>query len=105
MIVLNNRSYNIQFKVDNKDIVSHNKEYKHISIIPFMDIYYTNHAEIQINERKIQKAWVEETIKRPDIIKNLDNKFYVTKKLNGKTLKVVYVKEKYIKVITSFFVK
>lgn len=57
-----------------------------------MDIFYTNHAEMQINERKIQKVWVEETIKRPDLTKNLGNKFYVTKKLNGKTLKVVYVK-------------
>ena len=84
---------------------SHNKEYKHIFIIHYMNIFYTNHAEMQINERKIQKVWVEETIKRPDLTKNWGNKFYVTKKLNGKTLKVVYVKEKYIKVITSFFVK
>lgn len=65
---------------------------------------YTLHAEEQIIERKIEKVWVEETIKFPDITKRDGSKFYVTKKLNGKTLKVVYVKEKYIKVITTFFI-
>ena len=70
-----------------------------------MDLKYTLHAEEQIKERKILKTWIEETIKSPDETKTDGNKFYVVKKLNGKTLKIVYVKEKYIKVITSFFIK
>lgn len=70
-----------------------------------MQIVYTKHAELQIEERKIQKVWVEETIKAPDGVKRNGNKYYAVKKLNGETLKVVYVKEKYIKVITSFFLK
>ena len=41
----------------------------------------------------------------PDEPRREGNKHYAVKKLNGHTLKVVYVKEKYIKVITSFFIK
>ena len=70
-----------------------------------MEIKYTLHAEEQIKERKILKVWVEETIKSPDKTKSAGHKFYIIKKLNGKTLKVIYVKEKYIKVITTFFIK
>ena len=70
-----------------------------------MEIIYTLHANEQINERKLSKVWVEETIKSPDEIRHKGNKHYATKKLNGNTLRVVYVKESYIKVITSYFVK
>lgn len=70
-----------------------------------MKIIYTPHAEEQINERKIEKVWVEDAIKSPDETKIKGKKVYVIKKLDGKTLKVVYVKEKLIKVITSFFLK
>jgi len=31
-----------------------------------MDIIYSVHAEEQLAERKIDKVWVEETIKSPD---------------------------------------
>ncbi len=68
-----------------------------------MDMYYTRHAEYQIKERKIEKVWIEETIKAPDKTEKEGNKFYVVKKLNGRTLKVVYVKERYIKVVTMFW--
>ena len=70
-----------------------------------MQIIYTKHAELQIEERRIEKVWVEETIKAPDEVRTKGNKYYAVKKLNGNTLKVVYVKEKYIKVVTSFFLK
>ncbi len=70
-----------------------------------MAIRYTLHAKEQVEERKIHKIWVEETIRSPDVTRRNGHKYYVVKKLNGKTLKVVYVREKYIKVITSFFIK
>lgn len=69
-----------------------------------MDIKYTLHAEKQIRDRKIEKVWIEETIKSSDKVKRKDNKYYIIKKLNRKTLKVIYVKEKYIKVITNFWI-
>ncbi len=70
-----------------------------------MEIVYTNHAEYQIGERKVDKTWIEETIKRPDETKRNGNKHYVVKKINGKTLKVVYVKESYIKIITIYWIR
>ena len=69
-----------------------------------MDILYSYHAVYQMIERRIEKVWIEETIKFPDEIKRNYNKYYVRKKINGKTLKVIYVKERYIKVITLFWV-
>mgnify|MGYP001602563934 CR=1 FL=1 len=66
-----------------------------------MYINFTLHAAEQIKERKIKRIWIEETIAAPDRTTRVNHKFYVIKKLNGKTLKVVYVKEKYIKVVTS----
>lgn len=69
-----------------------------------MDIHYTFHAEYQLNERKVEKIWVEETIKSPDQTKRTGNKYYIIKKINGKTLKVVYVKERNIKVVTIYWV-
>ncbi len=70
-----------------------------------MNITYTLHAGEQIEERKIPKIWVEETIKSPDELRRKGNKYYATKKLNGNTLKVIYVRESYIKVITSYFIQ
>ena len=69
-----------------------------------MRIVYTAHAEDQVAERKIERIWVEEAIKQPDLTVREGTKYYVSRKLNGHTLKVVYVREKYIYVITCFFV-
>ncbi|MBI4148925.1 DUF4258 domain-containing protein [Candidatus Woesearchaeota archaeon] len=69
-----------------------------------MDIRYTQHAREQIEERRIHPIWVEETITSPDETKRTGHKFFATKKLNGNALKVVYVKENYIKVITVYFI-
>ena len=68
-----------------------------------MIIKYSHHAKYQIIERKIERVWVEETIKCPDYMFVNKNKYYVVKKLNGKTLKVVFAKKKYIKVIALFW--
>lgn len=67
-----------------------------------VQIKYTLHAEGQIKERKFGKVWVEETIKRPDLTQRFGKKYYVSKKLNGLTIEVVYVKERYIKGITVY---
>ncbi len=69
-----------------------------------MEIIYTLHAEEQVKERKIELVWIEEAINSPDQTKRVGNKFYVVKKLNGKRIKVVFVKERFIKVITSYFI-
>ena len=70
-----------------------------------MEIRYTLHAQEQMKERNIEPAWIEEAARFPHTIVSKKYKFYVTKKLNGKTIKVVFIKEKYIKIITSYFIK
>jgi hypothetical protein len=70
-----------------------------------MKFVYTLHAEEQIRRRKIEKVWIEETIRSPDSLRRENHKCYAKKKLNGASLKVVFIKEKYIKVVTAYFIK
>lgn len=67
-------------------------------------IVYSRHVRENMDERKIHPVWVEETIRSPDVTTREGVKWYAVKRLNGKTLKVVYVKEKYIKVVTLYFI-
>lgn len=67
-----------------------------------MKIEYSLHAWKRIGKRKLIKVWVEEAIRFPDKLERLGKKHYVTKRLNGVVLQVVYVKEKYIKIITLY---
>ena len=67
-----------------------------------MRIKYTLHAKEQILARKLHRVWVEETVRYPDETRKKLPKVYAIKKLNGITLKVVYTKQKYIKIITVF---
>lgn len=70
-----------------------------------MRIIYTKHAQEQIEERKINYLWVENTIKNPDFTeRRVLTKYLARKKLNGKSLEAVYVKERYIKIITVYWV-
>ena len=69
-----------------------------------MEIRYTFHAKLMIKERKIEQVWVEETINSPNKSERELGKYYARKKLNGKSIEVVYTKEKYIKVITSYWI-
>ncbi|MBI1970715.1 DUF4258 domain-containing protein [Candidatus Woesearchaeota archaeon] len=69
-----------------------------------MEIQYTTHAKEQLMARKIMEVWIEETIKYPTYAVHIGYKYYAIRKLNGFTLKVVYTKENYIKVITAYFI-
>ena len=68
-------------------------------------IILTAHAKEQMIKRKIIYVWVYETIKSPDIVKHNFHKTYAIKRLNGKVLKVVYIKDNNIKIITTYFLK
>ena len=72
-----------------------------------MDIIYTNHAKAMLEKRKIEKIWVEETLKSPDKIEKEERKHYARKKLNGLTIEVIYEivkdeRKRYIKIITIY---
>ena len=68
-----------------------------------MHVVYTEHAWERMQFRKIEQAWVEETIRRPDILTVIGRKHIAVRRLNGHTLKAVYVKEKYIKIVTLYW--
>lgn len=70
-----------------------------------MEVRFTLHATHQLRERKIEKVWVLETIRAPDFVERNGKKHYAVKKLNGHVLKVVYIKETNIKIITLYFLK
>jgi len=66
-----------------------------------MKIFLSHHAKKRLSERGIQFKDVQETIEMPEYTISKINKKEAYKKINGKTLKVVYAEEdKYIKVIT-----
>lgn len=69
-----------------------------------MEIKYTFHSECRAKKRKIKKVWIEEAIKFPDKVEKEFDKIYARKKLNGLTIEVVYVKEKYIKVLSVYWI-
>ncbi|MBS3145408.1 DUF4258 domain-containing protein [Candidatus Woesearchaeota archaeon] len=49
--------------------------------------------------------WIEDTIKTPDSTKRKKpNKYIVKKKLNGRPIEVVYIREKHIKVVTIYWI-
>ncbi len=67
-------------------------------------IIYENHAKKRIIERKINEIWIFETVKYPDSIRRFGNKYIVTKKINGHTLELVYIKQqKYINIKTLYW--
>ena len=68
-----------------------------------MKIVFTGHVLYKMRKRKVEKVWVADAIRYPDMTSTDNNKYRVMKKLNGKTLEVIYSKEKYIKVITVFW--
>lgn len=55
-----------------------------------------------MRERGISKDEVIQTITFPEKTDKENNKYYVRKKTPHMTLEVVYVREKYIKVITAY---
>ena len=68
-----------------------------------MIIFYSAHARENIRKRKIELIWIKEILKFPDLlIRKGRFKFHAIKKLNGKTLKIVFIKKRYIKVIILF---
>jgi len=70
-----------------------------------MRIICTKHAKEQLEERKIEYLWAESTIKSPDFTERKTlTKYMARKKLNGKSIEVIYTKERYIKIITVYWI-
>ncbi|MBS3076426.1 DUF4258 domain-containing protein [Candidatus Pacearchaeota archaeon] len=65
-----------------------------------MNFVFTNHAKQRMIEREIDLNKIKETILTPDYTISKETKFEAYKKFENKTLKVVYTKGKFIKIIT-----
>ncbi len=70
-----------------------------------MLVDYSFHAKEQIILRKIELVWIEETLKYPHVTEKLGiNKYFVRRKLNERSLEVIFLKEKYIKIVTVYWI-
>ncbi len=66
-----------------------------------MKIIYSNHAKKRMRERGIEDWEVEHILKFPEFIKKgFDNKREAVGLSKNKRIKVIFIKENYIKIIT-----
>jgi len=65
-----------------------------------MHIEFTKHAIDRMKKRNISEDEVINIIKFPEKTSKVDDVYYVQKHLDRFMLKVVYIKESYIKVLT-----
>lgn len=75
-----------------------------------MQIYYSQHAENQIRERKISKKLIENTLNEPDnVVLGYGGRKVAQKAVvvDGKTflLRVIYAESEVITVLTAYFTK
>ena len=69
-----------------------------------MEIIYTLHAKDRMKKRKITEDEVIYIIKNPDKILKIKGKYYARKNIGRATIEIVYEKDKYIKVITLYYI-
>ena len=65
-----------------------------------MNLIFTTHAKKRMFERGIKIEYIKEAIEFPDYTITKTKKTEAYKKINNKVLKVVYEKDKFIKIIT-----
>jgi Domain of unknown function (DUF4258) len=65
-----------------------------------MNLILTTHAKQRMIERGIKLSEIQDTILTPNYTINKENKIEAYKNFDNKTLKVVYTKGKFIKIIT-----
>ena len=69
-----------------------------------MEIIFTEHAKFQMNRRHIYKEDVVNTIKYPKKTYKVKGNYYSQKDIGRGKIEVVYEKDKYIKVITVYWI-
>ncbi len=69
-----------------------------------MEIEFTEHAKDRLKKRKIKKEEIIQAINNPDKIKKEEGKYYVQKDIGRGKIEIVYNKDKYIKIITLYWI-
>ena len=69
-----------------------------------MKIVFTLHAKDRMKKRKISEEEIILTIKNPDKTYKREDKYYSSKNIGRAIIEVVYEKDKYIKIITFYYI-
>ncbi len=70
-----------------------------------MEIEFTLHAKEQIKERNLKIDEIINAIKNPDKVDYEYGKYYSQKDVGRGVIEIIYEKDKYIKVITIYWLK
>jgi hypothetical protein len=77
--------------------------------VPNLRLLFTQHAEQMLVERRIDRAWVEATIRNPDALEadptrpGVFRAFGRIAERDGRFLRVVYAPGETIRILTVFF--
>ncbi len=69
-----------------------------------MEIIFTQHAKDRMFKRKITKEEIINAIKYPEKTLKRQGKYYAQKNIGRANIEVVYEKDKYIKIITIYYI-
>ena len=69
-----------------------------------MEIIFTKHALLRMKKRKITKDEIINSIKHPENTSKKEGKLYIQKNIDRANIEIVYEKDKYIKVITAYYI-
>ncbi len=69
-----------------------------------MNIEYTDHAIHKMKKRHIAEDEVASAIKYPENTRKVGDKYYAMKNIGRGSIEVVFIKDKYIKVITVYWI-
>lgn len=69
-----------------------------------MKVIFTQHAKERMNKRKITEEEVINSIKFPDNTSKKEGKYYIHKNIGRAKIEVIYEKDKYIKVVTVYYI-
>ncbi|MBS3074984.1 DUF4258 domain-containing protein [Candidatus Pacearchaeota archaeon] len=78
--------------------------YNPIIISFFIDIEFTDHIKNRLKKRKIKDEEIINAINNPDKSYKLEGKYYVQKDLGRGKIEIIYEKDKYIKLITVYWI-
>ena len=69
-----------------------------------MDIIFTEHAKQKLGKRKILEDEAINTIKYPEKTYKEGGKYYSQKDIGRGKIEVVYIRDKYIKILTIYWI-
>lgn len=68
-----------------------------------MEIIFTEHVKEGMRKRNITEEEIISAVKYPDITFKRERKYFVAKNIGRTIIQVVYEKDKYIKIITVYY--